>query len=124
MKAPFQTTQGFYIQNPELPDTQDAWVVGFPFGQPLTATFGLIVGKLVFLAGDAKVVMSISGIATNIPIAPGSSGSPILDIDGDVVSMAIALNQNIPAGFGMGIDKANFISELNQLINIQTSLNK
>ncbi len=89
-------------------------VVGNPFGLTQSVTVGVVSYK----GRDDVVPSGRTGyydyLQTDAPINPGNSGGPILDMQGDVVAIANAVNvagQGI--GFGVPIDVAKAV--LNRL---------
>jgi S1-C subfamily serine protease len=102
---------------------EEAWAVGFPAGRALSVTSGMVVGK-----GRAQMPMQKSkedckgevfswqkvqmfffevelcvfdgwSTDTTVAVAPGSSGSPLLNADGEVIGVVSYLDSTTP-GFG------------------------
>ncbi|MGA7613801.1 MAG: tetratricopeptide repeat-containing serine protease family protein [Thermoanaerobaculia bacterium] len=81
-------------------------VIGSPFGLEKTVSDGIV--STVRQLEDGTAVIQITA-----PISPGSSGSPVLDLDGRVIGVATIqlvggqnLNFAIPAGNVMGLKNA------------------
>jgi len=102
---------------------EEAWVVGFPAGRALSVTSGMIVGKgkveipmqkskedckgevfswktIETIFGDVEACV-FSGVSTDttIGVAPGSSGSPMINAKGEVTGVVSYLDTRTP-GFG------------------------
>jgi len=101
---------------------EDAWVVGFPAGRPLSATYGAVVGdsgiaeiplplrekdnckgeafkwhKIETFLGPVEVCMAkLRSLDTTIQGAPGSSGSPTVNKDGEVIGIVSYTDTRTP----------------------------
>ncbi len=90
-----------------------AIAIGNPLGFDHTVTFGIIsaVGRSV----DA-VSRDVKLIQTDAAINPGNSGGPLLNLDGDVIGVNIAIQANAQnIGFAIPIDVVKSIED--DLIN-------
>ena len=76
--------------------------IGNPFGLDNTLTTGIVsaIGRVLPAAAEAGGFSIPNVIQTDAPIAPGSSGGPLLDMQGQVVGMNTA---GIPSIVGGGI---------------------
>jgi S1-C subfamily serine protease len=76
--------------------------IGNPFGLGNTLTTGIVsaIGRVLPAAAEAGGFSIPDVIQTDAPIAPGSSGGPLLDMQGQVVGMNTA---GIPSIVGGGI---------------------
>ncbi len=88
------------------------WVVamGNPMGLDYSATVGIISGKgrgSLGLYEDSY----IDFLQTDADIAPGSSGGPLFDLQGEVVGINTAVGAKLRPGFAIPIDQARRIVE-------------
>jgi S1-C subfamily serine protease len=110
-------------------ELEEVVVVGHPAGIPLAAIKGSVVGsdvmemptqrskdkcsgsayswqkvEMVTMFGPVKFeacMFKAVSVSTTLTVAPGNSGSPVLNADGEVIGVLSAMNTNIPAGFGV-----------------------
>lgn len=101
-------------------EPQDAIAIGYPSGRPLSATVGMTVGlseaqmlsqrPLEECSGEAffqaevfpglqACVFKALGMDTTIPVAPGSSGSPVINKSGNLIGIVSYMDPSTP-GFG------------------------
>jgi serine protease Do len=85
-------------------------VIGNPFGLSQSVTVGVVSYQGRTDINPTGAPGYLDDLQTDAPINPGSSGGPILDLAGDVVAIANAVNvsgQGI--GFGIPIDIAKAV---------------
>ena len=97
-----------------------AWAVaiGSPFGLDNTLTVGVISAlereaAIPDGAGSARYYASL--IQTDASINPGNSGGPLLDVDGEVIGVNVAIESPTGANAGIGyaipVNTAKFVME-------------
>ena len=75
------------------------------------------VGRVVALGQELSASFPSGLIATTMPLAPGDSGGPVLDADGEVVGIAVAVSVG-PDGFSsfatplFGSEASDFVAAL------------
>src|SRR5262249_18717643 len=101
---------------------QWAIAIGSPLSYDQTLTVGVISAKGRSLQGERGQGSQYTDlIQTDSAINPGNSGGPLVNIDGDVVGINVAIASaggaagNIGIGFAIPINSAKMI--LNQLID-------
>lgn len=65
-------------------------MVGYPGGSAITLTDGHVID---FVSGEMFMEPGMT-MRLNAPIAPGSSGGPVVDNDGDVVAIIFAIERD------------------------------
>lgn len=93
------------------------WVmaVGAPFELEQTVTVGVISAKGRFLPGQSKYIRIGDVIQTDASINPGNSGGPLVNMDGDVVGINVAIVSsglapgNVGIGFAIPSDTARYV---------------
>jgi len=98
------------------------WVmaVGAPFELEQTVTVGVISAKGRFLPGQSKYIRIGDVIQTDASINPGNSGGPLVNMDGEVVGINVAIVSsglapgNVGIGFAIPADTARDV--VDQLI--------
>lgn len=76
---------------PGIGDELDVW--GYGMLMPLTHTHGLFIGEIS--DGPVWDQFMFSTAYTTVPVLPGNSGSPVLDVDGRVVGVVFASGESI-----------------------------
>lgn len=119
---PKLNNQHFNFETNEIKTSDNITVVGYPLG---INSFSLSSGKI----RDSKFVSSTMFIPTdmiliNCPVYQGNSGSPVINENGNVVSILNFVYQNndkIYEGFGGGV-KCDILSHIvNQMIEFDTN---
>jgi serine protease Do len=95
------------------------WVmaVGAPFQLEQTVTVGVISAKGRFLPGQSKYIRIGDIIQTDASINPGNSGGPLVNMNGDVVGINVAIVSsgitpgNVGIGFAIPADTARYVVE-------------
>jgi len=82
---------------------QFAMAVGAPFGLDQTFTSGVISAKGRFLPGQSDYIRIGDIIQTDASINPGNSGGPLVDLDGNVVGVNVAIASSGPVAGNVGI---------------------
>jgi serine protease Do len=93
------------------------WVmaVGAPFELEQTVTVGVISAKGRFLPGQSKYIRIGDIIQTDASINPGNSGGPLVNMDGDVIGINVAIVSsgltpgNVGIGFAIPSDTARYV---------------
>lgn len=86
---------------------QKVFVIGSPHGLEGTLSTGIVSAVRAEGVTDEKLNQKLEGwgIQITAPIGPGSSGSPVLTHDGNVVAVAVGIvTGGVPLGFGIPID--------------------
>jgi len=132
-------TKAFSLSSAES-SVADAWSIGYPAGLPLSAVKGHITGmtdvempagrpqerctgesyswkkvKIMTPFGPMEPTLCIfksQMLASTLTVAPGNSGSPVVDKMGNVVGVISALNGNVPAGFAVIVPLENMQKEV------------
>ena len=78
---------------------QSVFAIGNPLGYSHSVSRGVIAAVRELEQGDGRPLVQVA-----IPIEPGSSGSPTLDLDGRVVSI-LAIKSGGAMGFGVPVNK-------------------
>ncbi|MFW7415808.1 S1 family peptidase [Demequina sp. SO4-18] len=78
-------------------------VVGYPNGGKLTTVSGVVLGSVQDPLGSAVDTV----LATTAVVQPGSSGSPVLNDDGDVVGVVYAKNPDSNQSFIVPVSVLN-----------------
>ena len=91
------------------------WVVaiGSPFGFENSVTAGIVSAKSRTLAGDSYVPF----LQTDVPVNPGNSGGPLLNLDGEV----IGINSQIYSRSG-GYQGISFAIPIDVAMNVKEQL--
>ena len=82
---------------------QSVFSIGNPLGYSHSVTRGVISAIRELKIGDGRPLVQVA-----IPIEPGSSGSPTLDLDGKVVSI-LAIKSGGAMGFGVPVNQLKFL---------------
>lgn len=82
---------------------QSVFSIGNPLGYNHSVTRGVISAVRELEIGDGRPLVQVA-----IPIEPGSSGSPTLDLDGKVVSI-LAIKSGGAMGFGVPVNQLKFL---------------
>jgi S1-C subfamily serine protease/regulator of sirC expression with transglutaminase-like and TPR domain len=82
---------------------QSVFSIGNPLGYSHSVTRGVISAIRELELGDGRPLVQVA-----IPIEPGSSGSPTLDLDGKVVSI-LAIKSGGAMGFGVPVNLLKFL---------------
>ncbi len=87
IKGNFRPSSVFSLstKKPEL--LQDIYVAGYPFGRKISTTIKVTKGIISSLTGVGN---NFSNLQIDAALQPGNSGGPILDINGNVVGVAVA----------------------------------
>lgn len=132
-------TKAFTLSKAKL-GVIDAWTVGYPAGLPLSAVKGHMTGMTdVEMPADRPkercegesyawrtvTVQTLFGpmlhtgcifkskmVSSTMTVAPGNSGSPVIDRVGNVIGVISALNNNVPAGFAVVVPLENIQREV------------
>ena len=93
--ALLQITSGGTFPSARLGDSSQMrvgdWVlaVGYPFGLELTVTAGIVGGRHVDLAIAGRPFLGL--LQTDAPINKGSSGGPLVDLNGQIIGINTAI---------------------------------
>ncbi|MCE5218641.1 trypsin-like peptidase domain-containing protein [bacterium] len=95
------------------------WVmaVGAPFSLEQTVTVGVVSAKGRFLPGQSRYIRIGDIIQTDASINPGNSGGPLVNLDGEVVGINVAIVSsgltpgNVGIGFAVPADTARGVVE-------------
>jgi len=87
----------------QLSPGQAVFAIGNPLGYSHSVTRGVISAIRELELGDGRPMVQVA-----IPIEPGSSGSPTLDLDGRVVSI-LAIKSGGAIGFGIPVNQLKFL---------------
>ncbi len=85
-----------------------SWVmaVGRPFDLPRTVTVGVVSAKGRMLPGQSQYISIGDVIQTDAPINVGNSGGPLVNLDGEVVGINVAITSPgaalMPVSVGIG----------------------
>ena len=96
---------------------QWAIAIGSPFRQGWTVTVGVLSAKQRSIPGETEYLAVNDLLQTDAAINPGNSGGPLLDINGQVVGVNVAIQSEGPvprnAGIGFAIpsNRAKVISQ-------------
>jgi dolichyl-diphosphooligosaccharide--protein glycosyltransferase len=103
---------------------QQVIAIGHPFGLNYTMTTGIIT-QWVRLHFPATGYSISDVIQSNAPINPGSFGGPLLNRDGQVIGMNIAISSSTGefSGIGFAIPSNIIISEVPRIIQTGTCSN-
>ncbi|HWB60509.1 MAG TPA: S1C family serine protease [Chthoniobacteraceae bacterium] len=77
----------------DLPAATPVLVAGYPMGQPLTPSLGVVAS---IDAGNTDGTFVTRHIRANVSVKPGQGGAPLLNLKGEVVGMVVS------AGDGLG----------------------
>jgi len=94
---PFQTT-------PELIETMPVCVFGFPFGQMLSANHGLpaiTVGRGSISSIRRDEEDHLAKVQIDGDLNPGNSGGPVVDLEGQLVGVAVSTIRTTRIGFAV-----------------------
>ena len=94
----------------DLKPGQTVFAIGNPLGYSHSVTRGVISAIRELEFGDGRPMVQVA-----IPIEPGSSGSPTIDLNGKVISI-LAIKSGGAMGFGIPVNK------LKHLLNEQTPI--
>ena len=83
----------------EISPGQSIFAIGNPLGYSHSVSRGVIAAVRELEEGDGRPLVQVA-----IPIEPGSSGSPTMDLDGRVVSI-LAIKSGGAMGFGIPVNK-------------------
>ncbi|MBP5182458.1 MAG: trypsin-like peptidase domain-containing protein [Lentisphaeria bacterium] len=83
---------------------------GNPFGLENSISAGVLSGTKRHFTYGGKILFS-DILQTDAIVYPGSSGGPLIDIDGEVIGMNMSLYQNAP-GIGFAIPAARILEHL------------
>lgn len=96
---------------------QWAIAIGSPLGYDSTLTVGVVSAKGRELDGFGRGASYVDLIQTDASINPGNSGGPLVNIDGDVIGINVAIASNgmsqgnIGIGFAIPANTAKMVSE-------------
>lgn len=82
---------------------QSVFAIGNPLGYSHSVTRGVIAAIRELEPGDGRPLVQVA-----IPIEPGSSGSPTLDLEGRVISI-LAIKSGGAMGFGIPVNELKFL---------------
>lgn len=125
-------TPAFNLSTSETDEPQDAIAIGFPAGRPLSATVGMTAGlskaqmlarraledcdgeaffRAEVLPGWIACVFRAEGMDSTIAVAPGSSGSPVINKSGNLIGI-VSYSDTTTPGFGSLVPLTFLRSEL------------
>ena len=96
---------------------QWAIAIGSPLGYRSTLTLGVVSAKGRELRGPRGSSSQSDLIQTDASITPGNSGGPLVNIDGEIIGINVAIASsggsmgNIGIGFAIPCDTARYVSE-------------
>ena len=82
---------------------QSIFAIGNPLGYGHSVSRGVVAAIRELEFGDGRALVQVA-----IPIEPGSSGSPTLDLDGNVIAI-LAIKSGGAMGFGIPVNKLNLL---------------
>ncbi len=94
---------------------QMVFAVGAPFSLDQTFTQGVISAKGRFLPGQSEFIRIGDILQTDAPINPGNSGGPLVNLDGEVLGINVAIatggmsRGNVGIGFAVSGDTAKIV---------------
>ena len=87
IKANFTPSKIFTIKNGNAELMEDVYVAGYPFGGFLNSSVKITKGIVSSLSGVGN---NFSNMQIDAALQPGNSGGPVIDIQGNVVGVAVA----------------------------------
>ncbi len=96
---------------------QWALAIGSPFRQGWTVTVGVLSAKHRSIPGETEYLAVNDLLQTDAAINPGNSGGPLLDIQGNVIGINVAIQSEGPVprnagiGFAIPANKAKVIAD-------------
>jgi len=87
IKANFTPSKIFTIKNGNAELMEDIYVAGYPFGDLFNSSVKITKGIVSSLSGFEN---NFSNMQIDAALQPGNSGGPVIDIQGNVVGVAVA----------------------------------
>jgi predicted Zn finger-like uncharacterized protein len=89
-----------------LHETQQVWVIGFPFGSGLGKEVTVSSSSVSSIRRDHGL---LSKVQVNGGMQPGNSGGPVVDAYGNVIGVAVSMIRNTQINFAVPGDSVHMI---------------
>jgi S1-C subfamily serine protease len=91
----------------ELVELQNIYIFGFPFGKKLGSNITVTEGAISSIRKDA--FGSVTQVQLNGDMQPGNSGGPVVDADGRVIGVSVAIIKGTRINFAVPADSVKAI---------------
>ena len=117
IKVDFQPNHFFTLQEQDPSILDEIVVAGYPFGMQISSNVKVTKGIVSSLAGIGN---NYSQIQIDAAIQPGNSGGPIIDLDGNLVGVAVSKLDlmTIVENYGVVPEDTNFGIKSNVVKNL------